>query len=96
MATTNILPIYIRISRTILGKTARSHRVGSMELVEGLDRMWLTLRCPMHAWSWPRANHEERLSGFDAHQTCYKCNSSRMFDSHEWLAGPVFKRRARD
>ena len=93
MATTNIHPVYIRISRKILRKTAR--RVGSMEFVEGLDRVWLNLRCPMHAWSWPRANQDERLPGYDAHQTCYKCNSRRMFDSHEWQAGPVYRRKSR-
>ena len=95
MATTHILPSYLRlgtrISRKILSKTVR--RVGSTELVEGIDRMWLTLRCPMHAWSWPRTNHEERLPGYDAHQTCYKCTSHRMFDTHGWQAGPMYRRR---
>ena len=97
MATTHILPAYIRIgtriSRTLLRKSARRHRFGSLELVEGFDRLWLALRCPMHEWSWPRANREERLPGYDAHQTCYKCTSRRMFDSHEWHAGPVYRRR---
>lgn len=96
MATTHIFPVYTRIStrisRTLLRTAPRRHRIGNMELVEGLDLMWLALRCPMHAWSWPRANHEERLPGYDAHQTCYKCTSRRMFDTHGWQSGPVFRR----
>lgn len=95
MATTHIFPVYTRIStrisRTLLRKAAR-RRLGNMELVEGLDLMWLALRCPMHAWSWPRANKEERLPGYDAHQTCYKCTSRRMFDTRGWQSGPVFRR----
>jgi len=95
VATANILPVYIRISagigRRLLGKVAARRRAGSMELVEGLDRLWLMLRCPNHAWSWPRANREERLAGYDAHQTCYKCTSRRMFDTREWHADPVYK-----
>ena len=101
MATTHVLPTYIRIGtrigRKILGKTEHRRRIGSMELVEGLDRVWLAIRCPMHAWSWPRANREERIPGFDAHQTCYKCISHRAFDTHGWQAGPVYRRsRSRD
>jgi hypothetical protein len=92
VATTQILPVYIRISRKILGKSERSHRVGSMKLVEGLDRMWLSLRCPVHAWSWPRANCEDRLPGYDSHQTCHKCISHRMFDTNGWQAGPVYRK----
>ena len=97
MATTNVLPVYIRIgtriSRKLLGISARRHRTGSLELVTGFDRLWLALQCPAHAWSWPRANKEERLEGYDSHQTCHKCTARRMFDSHEWHAGPVYRRR---
>lgn len=97
MATTNILPIYIRIgsriSQTLLGTTARRRGVGNTELLAGFDRLWLALRCPMHAWSWPRANRDERLEGYDAHQTCCKCTSRRMFDTREWQAGPVYRKR---
>lgn len=89
VATIQILPIHIRISR----KIPRQARSGTMELVGGLDRLWLTLRCPWHAWSWPRANREERLEGYDAHQTCYKCTARRMFDTGDWHAGPVYTRR---
>ena len=99
MATTQVLPVYIRIGtrigRTILHKAAYRRRFGSMEVVEGLDRVWLALRCPMHAWSWPRANCEERFPGYDAHQTCYKCISHRAFDTQEWHAGPVYRMRER-
>jgi hypothetical protein len=98
VASTNILPIYTRLSERILEKAARlgavgrSHVVGGNQIVEGLDRFWLALRCPSHTWSWPRANYVERVEGFDAHQTCHKCTSRRMFNTQEWHAGPVYRR----
>jgi len=95
VATAQLLPIYTKISQKILRKTGRSHVVGGNQIVEGLDRFWLVLRCPMHAWSWPRTNKEERLAGFDAHQTCHKCTSRRMFDTRAWQAGPVYRRLSR-
>jgi hypothetical protein len=98
VATTQLFPIYTKISRKILGATAGrrgafGNRVVGRDqiVVEGLERFWLALRCPSHTWSWPRANHEERLEGFDAHQTCHKCTSQRMFDTREWQAGPVYR-----
>ena len=96
MATAQLLPIYTKLSRKLLRKAARSREIhGNQMIVEGLDLFWLALRCPMHAWSWPRANHEERVEGFDAHQTCHKCTSRRLFDTREWHAGPVYRRIAR-
>jgi hypothetical protein len=92
VATTQVLPIYIRISQKILRKTARYSRVGEIELVEGLDRLLLMVSCPMHAWNWPRSNNEERFEGYDAHQTCHKCNSHRFFTTREWHSGPVYRR----
>ena len=98
MATAQLLPIYTKLSQKILRKTARwsevgrNHVVGGNQIVEGLDRFWLALRCPLHTWSWPRANYEERIEGFDAHQTCHKCTSRRMFNSQDWHAGPVYRR----
>ena len=92
MATANIIPIYTRLSQKILRKAARRHDFGSTQIVEGLERFLLVLRCPMHAWSWPRTNKEERAAGFDAHQTCHKCTSRRMFDTRAWQAGPVYRR----
>jgi len=92
VATTQLLPLYSKLSRKILRRGARTRIVCEAEIVEGMDRFWLALRCPMHVWSWPRANRNERLSGFDAHQTCHKCTSRRMFDTHEWQAGPINKK----
>jgi hypothetical protein len=92
VATTYILPIYAKISRKLLRKTA-SRQVGDTEIVEGFDRFWLSLRCPSHAWSWPRANNRERFEGFDSHQTCHKCTSHRMFNTSSWNAGPVYRQR---
>jgi len=99
VATAQLLPIYTKISQKILriGGTRRlgagnNSVIGANEcIVEGLDRLWLALRCPSHAWSWPRANQEERARGFDSHQTCHKCQSKRMFDTEKWTAGPVYR-----
>lgn len=93
MATAQILPIYTKISQKILAKTIRRREVGGAQIVEGLEGLWLALRCPMHAWTWPRANKEERFRGYDAHQTCHKCMSHRMFDTQEWQSGPIYRRQ---
>jgi hypothetical protein len=94
VATTYIYPIYEKLSQKILGKTVRRQEFGGAQIVEGLEALWLALRCPMHAWSWPRSNKEERFDGYDAHQTCWKCMSRRMFDTRGWQSGPIYKRRA--
>jgi hypothetical protein len=97
VATAELLPVYTKLSQKILRTAARRREVGSYRevggnrIVEGLDLFWLVLRCPMHAWSWPRTNREERFEGFDAHQTCHKCTSRRMFDTREWQSGPVYR-----
>lgn len=98
MATTQLLPIYAKISQKIqrIGGSRRSvagqRIIGANNfIVEGFDRFWLALCCPSHAWSWPRANHEEGARGFDSHQTCHKCQSHRMFDTQRWAAGPVYR-----
>ena len=92
MATAQFFPIYTKISQKILHKGAHTCEVGGAEIVEGLNRLLLALRCPAHAWSWPRTNRDERFDGYDAHQTCHKCTSRRMFDTREWHAGPVYRR----
>jgi hypothetical protein len=93
VATANLFPTYTKLSQRILRRSARPKLIGNNQLVEGLDRLVLVLRCPLHAWSWPRANKEERFEGFDAHQTCHKCTSRRLFDTREWNAGPVYRSR---
>ena len=95
MATAELLPIYTKLSQRILRTAARRREIGDNQIVEGLGLFWLSVRCPMHAWSWPRTNHEERFEGFDAHQTCHKCTSRRMFDTREWQAGPVYRHMVR-
>lgn len=100
MATAELLPIYTKLSQKILSKAVRPREAGRYreagdnQIVEGLDLFWLALRCPTHAWTWPRANNEEYFAGFDAHQTCHKCMSRRMFDTQKWQAGPVYRRRS--
>lgn len=88
-------PIYSRLSRKILHPHSRPRVVGSVQFVMGFDRLRLFLHCPRHTWTWPRSNHEERVAGFDAHQTCLKCNMKRLFDSQLWQSGPVYRRHSR-
>ncbi|WP_109485977.1 hypothetical protein [Occallatibacter savannae] len=91
MATTQLLPRSAKLGR----RSAPIAIPAGFEIVEGLDRLWLALRCPAHAWSWPRANGDELLGRYDSHQTCHKCTSRRMFDTQSWQAGPICKRRVR-
>jgi hypothetical protein len=93
VATAQLLPIYRTISRKILRRTARSSSISKFEIVEGFDLFLLALSCPSHAWTWPRANNEERFGGYDSHQTCHKCMSRRMFDTHGWQSGPIYRFR---
>jgi hypothetical protein len=101
VATAEFFPIYTKLSQKILRKGSRQQEAsgyseaGGYQIVAGLGLFWLALRCPMHRWSWPRTNKEERFEGFDAHQTCHKCMSRRMFDSREWQAGPVYRQMMR-
>jgi hypothetical protein len=97
MATAELFPIYTKLSQKILRRTGRQREssgnsdVVSYQIAAGLYLFWLALRCPTHAWTWPRANNEEHFEGFDAHQTCHKCMSRRMFDSRKWQVGPVYR-----
>jgi hypothetical protein len=101
VATAELFPIYTKLSQKILRKGAHQpatqvySEAGGYQVVAGLDLLWLALRCPMHRWSWPRTNKVERFEGFDAHQTCHKCTSQRMFDTREWYAGPVYRQMIR-
>jgi len=90
VATTPLLPIYAKLSRKFIRK--RVQVFAGVEVVEGIDRFWLALRCPRHAWNWPRANRDERLGRYDSHQTCHKCTARRMFDTRGWQAGPIYKK----
>ena len=88
MATTQFLPGYAKLGRKLL----RTGLAGA-EVLAGLDRMWLALRCPHHAWSWPRANEDPGPGRYDSHQTCHKCTSRRLFNTQSWEPGPICKRR---
>lgn len=91
----NTFPIDSRFSRKILRMHTWSRGVGSVQFVLGFDRFRLFLQCPRHQWAWPRTNHDEHISGFDSHQTCFKCYAKRFFDSQRWQSGPVYRRRSR-
>jgi hypothetical protein len=101
VATAELFPAYTKFSQKILRRAARRREAigysetGVYHVTAGLDLFWLTLRCPVHTWSWPRTNNEERFEGFDAHQTCHKCMSRRMFDSRRWRAGLVYRHKIR-
>jgi hypothetical protein len=92
VATSQFFPVYAKLSQKILRRSARRQIVAGAEIVEGMDLLWLGLRCPMHAWSWPRANGDERFAQYDSHQTCHKCTSRRLFDTRAWQSGPIYKR----
>jgi hypothetical protein len=91
MATTNAFPAYIGISGDIRRIRPRFGEAESILIVEGFNWLLLFLRCPRHQWTWPRANREERVNGFDAHQTCFKCSSRRLFNSKDWRSGPIYR-----
>jgi len=93
VATTQLLPVYAKISRKILRRSASLRVVDGIEIVTGMERLWLAVRCPMHSWTWPRSNRSERMGQYDSHQTCHKCLSRRMFDTDAWQAGPIYKKR---
>jgi hypothetical protein len=97
VATVQALPIYRdpeqKTEEKVLQFPTRAREVESIDLIFGMRRFWLMMSCLRHKWSWPRANKEERLHGFDAHQTCQKCRSTRFFDSHAWQAGPIYRQR---
>ena len=95
MATAHLLPIYRTITGRILRRRVRSYGAGEIRIVEGFELFCLALSCPFHSWTWPRANRDERMGGYDAHQTCHKCMSRRMFDTRAWRVGPIYKRESR-
>ncbi len=93
MAAAHALPAQTKLSPKV-GRIRRLPReTESVRMVAGLGRLLLLLTCPHHAWTWPRTNQEEHVSGFDAHQTCLKCHSRRLFDSREWHPGPIYQNR---
>ncbi len=78
--------------KTGLRETGHRTRFGELQTMEGFKLFLLAISCPLHAWSWPRANNEQGFHGFDAHQTCHKCTSHRLFDTQSWQAGPIYRR----
>jgi hypothetical protein len=65
----------------------------SVRLVLGFRRILLRLACPRHAWNWPRLIPGESHQGFDAHQTCFKCNTERFYNSRLLKPGPLYRVR---
>lgn len=65
----------------------------NIRLVLGFHKLLLKLACPSHAWNWPRPIQGERLDGFDAHQTCFKCLTQRFYNTQTLKAGPLYRSR---
>jgi hypothetical protein len=63
-------------------------------LIVGFNRFLVKLACPSHAWSWPRPIPGEPSSGFDAHQTCFKCSTERFYNTSTLQAGPLYRSTA--
>jgi hypothetical protein len=59
--------------------------------VLGLRRVLLGIACPFHAWNWPRLAKGNLPEGFDAHQTCFKCNVERLYSTTRLEAGPLYR-----
>ncbi len=80
-------PVRALIPRTHL------HPAESFHPVQGVRRILLLLYCPSHSWNWPRLMPDGSREGFDAHQTCFKCNTQRLYNTTSLTAGPLFRTR---
>ncbi len=94
MATAHAIPTYTGSGHKIRTRP-QQFEAEHTHIVAGFDWFRLLLSCPRHAWTWPRTNREERVKGFDAHQTCLKCASRRLFNSKDWQPGPIYRSRSR-
>jgi hypothetical protein len=82
-------PIRLRQLRKALRENSQ------IELVGPIDRAFIRMACPRHEWNWPISNRDiAKVDGFDAHQSCTKCASERLFNSKNWIPGPVFRKRS--
>lgn len=82
-------PIPIRDLRQALRANSQ------IELVGPIARAFISMACPQHEWNWPLSNSQNlKVCGFDAHQSCVKCASERLFDSRSWTPGPMFRKRS--
>ncbi len=89
-ASTAVLDSPIRIRQ--LRKALRGNT--QIELVGRIDRAFIRIACPRHEWNWPLSNPDVvEIDGFDAHQSCTKCASERLFNSKNWTPGPMFRKR---
>jgi hypothetical protein len=62
-----------------------------IRLILGFDRILLMFTCPSHAWNWPRPIQGNKPDGFDAHQTCFKCSTERLYNTNTLQAGPLYR-----
>jgi hypothetical protein len=76
-----------------LGLRPQLNPAESFHLVHGVRRALLLLYCPFHAWNWPRLMPDGSREGFDAHQTCFKCNTQRLYNTSNLTAGPLYRTR---
>jgi hypothetical protein len=69
---------------------------GRIRLVLGFERILRALICPRHSWNWPRPIRgvsQTGIDGYDAHQTCFKCNTERFYNTRLLQAGPLYRSR---
>jgi hypothetical protein len=91
-ASHSFIPLSPRALRTLSFPTGREVAARILPVL-GFRRILLALACPRHAWNWPRTIRGERLEGFDAHQTCFKCNTERFYDTRLLQPGPLYRVR---
>jgi hypothetical protein len=90
-ASTAVLDSPIRIRH--LRKALRENT--QIELIGHIDRAFIRMACPRHEWNWPLSISDTvKIDGFDAHQSCTKCASQRLFNSKKWTPGPMFRKRS--
>jgi hypothetical protein len=90
-ASTAVLDSPIRIRH--LRKALRENT--QIELIGHVDRAFIRMACPRHEWNWPLSISDTvKIDGFDAHQSCTKCASQRLFNSKKWTPGPMFRKRS--
>jgi len=91
-ASHSFIPLPPRTLKALSFPTRREI-VGRIRLVLGFRRVLLALSCPRHAWNWPRPVRGEGHAGFDAHQTCFKCNTERFYNTSLLKPGPLYRVR---
>jgi hypothetical protein len=72
----------------------------NVRLLNFVERIFATTRCPNHAWSWPvtlrRPRHADSTApmpypeGYHAHQVCTTCGVQRFYNPETFEPGAMF------